>query len=204
MHFLSSVGLLENSHKIFVSQFGLQGVLSFFGLFSAENHLEQLFISKVFIQILGNHLKALESNVVVDCLVAVHISLSELLSKESEGVLQALSLVLLTNFGNHDVQKFSEINTARVVLIVSCNHLAKVLLARVKTEGAKSNFKLLLFNCSATTGVKQVKGILDLLLLVLTELILVGVLGWSFSVFSFSGLLENGGFSRLLHHLPFL
>ena len=65
------------------------------------------------------------------------------------------------------------------------NHGSEVLLAGVEAEGPERDLELLLLNSAAATGVKQVKCVLDLLLLLLAQLVLVGVLGFGLRVFSF-------------------
>ena len=70
-----------------------------------------------------------------------------------------------------------EIDSSRAIFVEVANHILNLFLGRLKPESSESDFELLGLNGSGATGVEQVEGLLNLLLLALTELLPVCLLG---------------------------
>merc|ERR1719217_1795801 len=73
----------------------------------------------------------------------------------------------------HHLQEFLVLDRPAAIVIDVRDHLLDLLLLRFETQSAHRNFELLGVDGATAVGVEEVEGLLDLLLLLLSELLLL-------------------------------
>ena len=128
---------------------------------SAGNHLEKFLLSHV----LTEFLSYLFQVIIADKFVAVGV-------EKFESSLDLSVRVGLTHLGEHDLEKFLEVDSACLLLIKFVDQLGELLLLRVETERAESHLELFGLDGTRATSIKQVKSVLNLFFLLISELLL--------------------------------
>lgn len=94
------------------------------------------------------------------------------------------------HLGSHHLQELIKVDSSGSVLVNIRDHLLDLLLLRLKTKGAHGNLEFLGVNGTGAIGIEEVKGLTDLLLLLLGEVGLGTTLG------TFAGLTERLMFQK--------
>ena len=136
----------------------------------------QFLVRHRLVQLCRHSLEVVETNLLIAVLV-----------KKLEGFVQRVLLVRLPHFLHHDGQELVEVNRARAVLVEVGNELRDVLLAGLEAECAQGDLELFGLDSATSAGVEEVKGVFNLLLLRLGQLLLISVLLFASSSCSAGG-----------------
>ena len=105
---------------------------------------------------------------VIKCDLSIAVPVEQL-----EGLLDLRGTVFLTHFADHDCEELRKVNAVRLVARELVDQLRKLVFGGGESERVKRHLQLLLLNGARSRSVKQIEGLLDLLLLVFRHLLLV-------------------------------
>jgi len=147
------VGLFHNSHELLFADFSITISISFI------NHLLDLVVGHVLAELLGHPLEVLEGDFAGLVII-----------EESEGFEHLLAGVTLSHFLGHHVQKFWEVDHATAIAVCIGNHFSDFLFLGLEPERSHGHLQLLGVDGPTAVSVEQIKGLLDFLFLLLSQL----------------------------------
>merc|ERR1719379_2723281 len=146
------VGLAHDAHELLL----VDGVVAVsVGL---VDHLLDLLVGHVLTELLGDALEVLEGDLAIALVV-----------EETESLEHLLAGVSLSHLLDHHVEELGEVDDARVVLVDVGDHFLDFLTLGLEAESAHGDLELLLVDVARAVSVEEVKGLLDLLLLLFSE-----------------------------------
>merc|ERR1719305_820281 len=129
---------------------------------SFVNHLLKLFISHSFSELLGHALQVFERD--LPSLVII---------EQPEGLENLILWVAIQDFMGHHLQKFFVLDSAAAIIVDVRDHLLNLFLLGLETKSAHGNLQLFGIDGTGAICIKQIKCLLDFLLLLLSELFLL-------------------------------
>merc|ERR1740123_1370776 len=126
------------------------------------DHFLELLVGHPLAELLGDPLQVLEGDLA--CLVVV---------EEAEGLEDLVLWVAVQDLVRHHLQELFVAYRPTAVVVDIGDHLLDLLLLRLEPQGTHGNLELLGIDLSRAVGVKEVEGLLDLLLLLLRQLLLL-------------------------------
>merc|ERR1719330_363821 len=126
------------------------------------DHLLKLLVGHPLPELLGDPLQVLEGDLAG--LVVV---------EEPEGLEDLVLRVAVQDLVCHHLQELFVAYRSTAVVVDIGDHLLDLLLLRLEPQGTHGNLELLGVDLSGAVGVKEVEGLLDLLLLLLRQLLLL-------------------------------
>ena len=146
-------GLLHNSHELLLTNLSITVSV---GLI---DHLLDLVVSHVLSEFFCYPLKIFERNFA-----------GLIIIEESESLEHLLAGVALSHFLGHHVQEFWEVDHATSIAVSIGNHFSDFLFLRLEAQSPHGNLELLGIDGPTAVSVEQVKGLLDFLFLLLSQL----------------------------------
>mmetsp|Transcript_24218 Transcript_24218/g.52919 ORF Transcript_24218/g.52919 Transcript_24218/m.52919 type:complete len:255 (-) Transcript_24218:30-794(-) len=125
---------------------------------SLINHFLQLLLCQILAKLLCYPPQVLDSN-----------EPSVVIVKQLECLHNFFSAVTFTHLRCHHLQELLEVNGAGAVLVNVCNHLLDLLFLGLKAQCSHGNLQLLGIDGAASICIEQVKGLTNLLLLLLSK-----------------------------------
>merc|ERR1719453_250028 len=150
------VGLLHNAEELLLVDLTVAITVSLI------DHLLKLLISHPLAELLGHTLQVLERDLA-----------GLIIIEQAEGLENLILRITIQNLVGHHLQELFVLDGAASVIIDIGDHLLNLLFLWLESKGAHGDLQLLGIDGARAIGIKEVKGLLDLLLLLLSQLLLL-------------------------------